>query len=174
MIFLDSKILAKTAKVIVWIFLLAVMLVGCSLLYGNAHDAMHPKEARQESIKVNKTKEKANAALKKQLTTDQQLASNNNESASYGLNYANYVESIKYTGGENVTLYVSPEFQGLDDTSKNSVVNAAQGMAKTTLWKENVITEDEMKENVFATVNLGENSIGQSSIGNHSEIKWSN
>lgn len=173
MIFLNSKILDKVAKVILWIFLLCLLVVGCSQFYDSGHKTLHPKEARQESIKIKEQRKKANAALMKQLNTDQHLASSNNEPVSYGLNYANYIDSIKYTEGENVTIYVTSNFQNLDASSKTSVINGAQDMAKTTLWHEKVISQSEMNENVFATVNLGANSIGQSSISNHSEIKWS-
>lgn len=173
MFFFDSKTLERTGKLIAWIFIIILLLVGCSQLYDSGHKALHPKEARQESIKEKNTKEKANNALQNGLNKDKQLVSSNNDSPSYGLNYAKYIDSIKYTGSQNVTIYVNSEFQNLDEINKTNVINGAQDMAKTTLWQEKIISQDQLKQNVFATVNYGNNAIGQSSIGNYSKIKWS-
>lgn len=176
MFFYDHKTMNKVAKVILWIFFICLIIVGCSQLYDSGHKAMHPKEARQESITASNNKKKANIVLAKQLADDRkeaQSSNNTNQSdPASGLNYTTYVTNVKYTGNNDLTVEVTSDFQNLNDQQKTSVVNAAQGMARSTLWKNKIINQSTVKNNLFTTVQLGSNGIGRSTVGNLSQFKW--
>lgn len=176
MFFYDQKTLNKVAKVALWIFFICVFIVGCSSVSDNIHQKLHPQEVKQESVKKVKTKGKANKVLEKQLNEDQQLAksnTNNNQSdPNSGLNYTNYVDNIKYDGQTDITIHVNSQFMSLNEQQRTSVINGAQGMAKSALWQNKIISKNDVQNNLFVTIRFGSEPVGHSNISNLSTFKW--
>ena len=71
-----------------------------------------------------------------------------------------YIENITYLG-DKLRVSVVPEFEKLPDDDKKYVINTVQNIV-------NSYTNDEL----YTTIYVGENAIGNSEITNVSEFKW--
>lgn len=176
MFFYSKDTMNKTVKVILWIFFICVFIVGCSEVSDKMHKTLHPQQAKQESIKAKKTKQTGNRVLNKQLESDRKLAQSNTNSnqtdPNSGLNYTNYVNSIKYDGNTDITIHVNDNFMALDEQQRASIINSAQGMAKSALWQNKVISKNDVQNNLFTTIRLGSDPVGHSKVSNLSTFKW--
>lgn len=109
-----------------------------------------------------------NKDLKKELKQDRSYA--NDDPTNYG--YAKYIESIKYTGGTNITVQVNGAFKEVDDDIKTDVMNQAQDLAKMVLLNDGKISSEDAKDGLIVMVKNGKNSIGTSKALNHKKYSW--
>lgn len=167
--FFDKKVLNKVAKLSFPVFFIWLFVVGCS---STSHQKSHPKEVRQGSVKRVKQKEKANKVLKKRLGDDRQLVQSNSSDPDSGSNYTKYVDDIKYVGRTNITVNVNNNFMSLDEQQRTSVINSTQAMAKSTLWKNNIIGKDDVLHNLFTTIRLGSDQVGRSKMNDVLTYEW--
>lgn len=106
--------------------------------------------------------------MKKELKQDRSYA--NDDPTNYG--YAKYIESIKYTGGTNITVQVNGAFKEVDDDIKTDVMNQVQDLAKMVLLNDGRISNDDAKDGLIVKVNNGKDSIGTSQTLNHKKYSW--
>ncbi|MCZ3746525.1 hypothetical protein L2520_03690 [Limosilactobacillus vaginalis] len=109
-----------------------------------------------------------NKDLKKELKKDRSYA--DDDPTNYG--YAKYIESIKYTGGTNITVQVNGAFKDVDDDIKDDVMDHVQGLAKMVLLNDGKISGDDAREGLIILINNGKNSIGTSKALNHKKYSW--
>ena len=174
MFFYDNKTLNKVTKVILWIFFICVFIVGCSEVSDKMHKTLHPQQAKQESIKAKKEKQKANKTLRADLDSDTQASQTNDNQSdpAAALNYTNYVNSVKYDGNYDITVHVNNNFLALNEQQRISVINNTQAMAKSSLLRSKTVDESEARENPFTTIRLGQEPLGNSKISDPSSFKW--
>lgn len=109
-----------------------------------------------------------NDELAKSLSEDQGYAQKGNSD----FVYANYINSVKYTGNAQITVYVNNDFLNLDNQTKTNYLNQVQGMAGSVLLDHNKISDDDFRQGLFITINNGQNSIGSSKISNYKEYHF--
>ena len=144
-----------------------------------ASDSSKLSKASKKSVS-SKQSSKANkkATSSKQSSVNEDIAKTLSEEKNYAqqgksdFEFANYINSIKYTGNADITVYVTDDFANLPNSTKTDYLNEVQSMVQMPLLDHNKITNDDCREGVFITVNLGSNSIGHSKVTAHKEYKF--
>lgn len=121
------------------------------------------KETKKDESKAQSKTSPVNDDLKKTLAENQGFAQKGNADFAF----ANYVNGVKYTGSNELTVYVNSDFENLPDKTKTDYLNQVQGMAQSVLLDKNKISDDDCREGLFITINVGQNSIGTSKISDH-------
>lgn len=109
-----------------------------------------------------------NADISSTLADNKSYAQNGNAD----FQFANYINGIKYTGGTDVTVNVNDDFMNLPDDQKKQVLDKVQSSVGSTLLMDNKISNDDYKQGLFLTINLGGNSVGHSKISDYHEYKF--
>lgn len=109
-----------------------------------------------------------NADISSTLADNKSYAQNGNAD----FQFANYINDIKYTGGTDVTVNVNNDFMNLPDDQKKQVLDKVQSSVGSTLLMDNKISNDDYKQGLFLTINLGGNSVGHSKISDYHEYKF--
>lgn len=109
-----------------------------------------------------------NADISSTLAENKSYAQNGN----HDFQFTNYINSIKYTSGTDVTVNVNNNFMNLSDDQKKQVLDKVQSSVGSTLLMDNKINNDDYKQGLFLTINLGGNSVGHSKISDYHEYKF--
>lgn len=125
-------------------------------------------ENKQSSNSSASKTSSVNDDLKKSLSENQSYAQKGNSDFAF----ASYINGVKYTGSNELTVYVNNDFTNLPDKTKTDYLNQVQGMAQSVLLDKNKISDDDCREGLFITINVGQNSIGTSKITNHKEYHF--
>lgn len=170
-----------------------IIFVVCFILAGlfadtSSSDTSADSEESSKTEQVSKSKKasdssKSSKASKKSVSSKQSsvnedIAKTLSEEKNYAqqgksdFEFANYINSIKYTGNADITVYVTDDFANLPNSTKTDYLNEVQSMVQMPLLDHNKITNDDCREGVFITVNLGSNSIGHSKVTAHKEYKF--
>lgn len=122
----------------------------------------------QDTQSSDDTSSDVNADISSTLADNKSYAQNGNAD----FQFANYINDIKYTGGTDVTVNVNNDFMNLPDDQKKQVLDKVQSSVGSTLLMDNKISNDDYKQGLFLTINLGENSVGHSKISDYHEYKF--
>ena len=122
----------------------------------------------QDTQSSDDTSSDVNADISSTLADNKSYAQNGNAD----FQFANYINDIKYTGGTDVTVNVNNDFMNLPDDQKKQVLDKVQSSVGSTLLMDNKISNDDYKQGLFLTINLGGNSVGHSKISDYHEYKF--
>lgn len=122
----------------------------------------------QDTQSSDDTSSDVNADISSTLADNKSYAQNGNAD----FQFANYINDIKYTGGTDVTVNVNDDFMNLPDDQKKQVLDKVQSSVGSTLLMDNKISNDDYKQGLFLTINLGGNSVGHSKISDYHEYKF--
>ena len=122
----------------------------------------------QDTQSSDDTSSDVNADISSALADNKSYAQNGNAD----FQFANYINDIKYTGGTDVTVNVNDDFMNLPDDQKKQVLDKVQSSVGSTLLMDNKISNDDYKQGLFLTINLGGNSVGHSKISDYHEYKF--
>ena len=122
----------------------------------------------QDTQSSDNTSSDVNADISSTLADNKSYAQNGNAD----FQFANYINDIKYTGGTDVTVNVNNDFMNLPDDQKKQVLDKVQSSVGSTLLMDNKISNDDYKQGLFLTINLGGNSVGHSKISDYHEYKF--
>lgn len=122
----------------------------------------------QDTQSSDDTSSDVNADISSTLSENKSYAQNGNND----FQFANYINVIKYTGGTDVTVNVTDDFMNLTDDQKKQVLDKVQSSVGSTLLTDNKISNDDYKQGLFLTINLGGNSVGHSKISDYHEYKF--
>ena len=122
----------------------------------------------QDTQSSDNTSSDVNADISSTLADNKSYAQNGNAD----FQFANYINDIKYTGGTDVTVNVNDDFMNLPDDQKKQVLDKIQSSVGSTLLMDNKISNDDYKQGLFLTINLGGNSVGHSKISDYHEYKF--
>ena len=122
----------------------------------------------QDTQSSDDTSSDVNADISSALADNKSYAQNGNAD----FQFANYINDIKYTGGTDVTVNVNNDFMNLPDDQKKQVLDKVQSSVGSTLLMDNKISNDDYKQGLFLTINLGGNSVGHSKISDYHEYKF--
>lgn len=153
----------------VWFWILVVIVIFLAI-GANGSKTNNSTSSKDQTSKT-KSKPKyaeVNKDLAKALKKDQSYA--NDDPTNFG--YAKYIESIKYTGGSDITVNVNGAFKDVDNDVKTDVMNQTQNLVKMVLLNDKKISDDNAGEGLVVLVNNGGNSIGTSKALNHKEYSW--
>ena len=136
------------------------------------------KKANDETEKENDDDQNTQSSTDKGSDVNADISSTLADNKSYAQNgnadfqFANYINDIKYTGGTDVTVNVNNDFMNLPDDQKKQVLDKVQSSVGSTLLMDNKISNDDYKQGLFLTINLGGNSVGHSKISDYHEYKF--
>ena len=132
------------------------------------NDTEKKDDDNQDTKSSDDTSSDVNADISSTLADNKSYAQNGNAD----FQFANYINDIKYTGGTDVTVNVNNDFMNLPDDQKKQVLDKVQSSVGSTLLMDNKISNDDYKQGLFLTINLGGNSVGHSKISDYHEYKF--
>ena len=158
-------------KVYTIIFLVLVIVFSIYFYSHNDKSSKTSNSANQTSSSMQSEANKhksINTELKKNLQQDQSFA----DSDSHDYGYAKQIESVQYTGKNNILVNVKASFKELQPQQKTDVMNQTQNLARMVLLNDGKINDDQAKEGLIVTINCGDKPVGESKVSDHRNYSW--
>lgn len=166
-----------------WWFWLIIAIIAIAAFGGSESDSSS-SDSSAKSEQSSKNSEKSSSKRKKEgskykkindefaktLSENQSYAESGNSS----FDFAGYISKIEYTGDKKVTVYVYSEFNNLSDEQKKDVLDNVQGLVQLPLLDAKAITNEDCRNGVFLTVNLGNETVGHSKATDYKEYTFYN